>query len=201
MSLQSQMKRNALLFLSAIVVSSAISYQSVSFWIEKDKEMKAARKALRAAQTEYDNAKNNSRILSEFNTRFKLMDKRNVFNEEDRLNWAEKIESTANRFHIPRIEYSIEHQMLIKDAGLKKAFPGIQVARSRMKLSMRLLHEGDLYNFFNTLDNEAKGLFDIEQCNIERKKQLGASLLDQKDLNNLNASCVLNWYSIKTKGA
>ena len=193
-------KRGLMIFAVALSIAIGIVFIAVDYWNHSNAELQASNKAVRAAKKEYEHAVNNRRIFEEFNPRFELINRHNIVNSENRLDWAEKIEAITNRYNLPQVEYRIEKQEALKDAALKKQFPGIKISKSVMKLDMQVMHEGDVFRLLNSLDEEAKGLFDVQKCTIERKKQAGTDLLTQFDFRNFSVSCVLNWYSIKGDG-
>ena len=63
---------------------------------------------------------------------------------------------------------------------------------------MKMLHEGDFFALFENLADNSHGLFNIEQCTIE-KIVLNASINPNLKADNLKANCSVKWYSFDTK--
>ena len=95
------------------------------------------------------------------------------------------------------MKYKIQKQMLVQDQGIKSTYPAIDVFKSKMTIDMHLLHEGDLYTLINKLDEQTKGIFDVDSCKINRHQYSQGSILETNTDKNLSAVCQLNWYSIK----
>jgi hypothetical protein len=58
---------------------------------------------------------------------------------------------------------------------------------------MRLLHEGDLFNILNRLNNNAKGIFSLSSCRLSQN----GKIVESADAPNINAECDLQWFTIK----
>lgn len=192
--------KEIVIFAVALSLAAGIIFLGIKYWSATNDELHKSNKLLITAKNEYERAQNNRKMLEEFNSRFELINRRNIINSENRLDWAEKIEAVTNRFNLPLVEYKIEKQEALKDASLKTRYPGIKIVRSTMHIDMQVLHEGDVFRFLSGLDEEVMGLFDVQKCTIVRTKQIGTDLLTQGDLRNFGVSCVLNWYSIKADG-
>ena len=59
---------------------------------------------------------------------------------------------------------------------------------------MQLLHEGDLFNFFQYLDEGANGIYGVKSCYFGGKS---IEISDNPTIPNIEAKCDLDWYTIK----
>ena len=66
------------------------------------------------------------------------------------------------------------------------------MAQSVMKLTLRLAHEGELMRFLRLLEDQNVGIFDVNQCILERTA--GAS--SPRVQPSLSAECELAWITI-----
>jgi len=63
-----------------------------------------------------------------------------------------------------------------------------------MQLRLDLLHEGDIFQVLEDLDNKALGIYSVSECNLLRRRV--GDLEDIKTANIL-AECTLDWFTIK----
>ncbi len=62
-----------------------------------------------------------------------------------------------------------------------------------MKISLGLLHEGDLMRFLGTLARQGLGVFAVNQCSLEHLVSGGGNQP------NLRAECELAWITLRPK--
>jgi len=155
---------------------------------------------LNSIQEKYQQAKDQRRLMQEYKEKFALLKNNNIIGDENRLSWIDTLERIIEQQQIPHLKYKISQQQPFIDRKLLSQYPKVEVYQSPMSLEMSLLHEGDLFAIINGLDNSAKGLFDVEKCNIQRSKIQNVSLLDSKTDNNFKAKCALNWYTFRPQG-
>jgi hypothetical protein len=164
-------------------------------------DMNLAEARLSNIQKKYQQAKDRSRLMQEYREKFALLKDSNIIGDENRLNWIDSLDRIIEQEQIPYLKYRISQQRPFNDRKLLNQYPDIKVFQSPMDLEMNLLHEGDLFAIINNLDAKAKGLFDVEQCSIERSKRLEASVLESKTDSNFKAKCALNWYTFQPQGS
>lgn len=183
-----------------VVLASTLLVGAVYLYRESLLEERALSEIrLKSIQDKYQQAKERKRLMEEYREKFALLEEKDIIGDENRLNWIDLLERTVQKEQIPFVEYRINRQQPLKDRKLLSRFPNIDVYQSPMTLDMRLLHEGDLFTLMRTLDNRARGLFDIEKCNIERSKVTRTNTIDSGTDSNFRASCSLNWYSFRPK--
>jgi hypothetical protein len=75
--------------------------------------------------------------------------------------------------------------------------PGqLTLHQSVMKLTLRLLHEGDLIPFLSTLAQRRTGVFSVDQCTMQRI-EFWSSTRSQP---NVRADCELAWITLQPPG-
>jgi len=189
------------IFLVSLVVSATIIIVSSMYKESAIEDKQMTSQQLEDAKQRYYVAIDRKKLLKEFENRFKQLEKQGVVGDEQRLNWIDIIEETTKTKKIPYVKYKINKQDPVVQNDVRGAFPGIEVFHSSMMLEMQLLHEGDLYTLINQLNAKAKGLFDIENCEISRNRNIQGTLLEATTDRNFNAKCKLNWYTMKPLSA
>lgn len=174
--------------LSITVVSIVASYVYLDG--VNDEKLKANR-AMRVWQSRINASVQNNQIIEQFETNFIKLVEQGVVGEEERLNWFETVQATAKRRGMPLVKYSISSRTLLKDKDIKRAYPGIDVFKSTMTLSINMGHEGDLFVLLNDLE-KAKGLFAVDKCEIKKALQT-----EEGSVNNMQAYCELGWYTFR----
>jgi hypothetical protein len=66
------------------------------------------------------------------------------------------------------------------------------MAQSVMKLTLRLAHEGELMRFLRLLEGQNAGIFDVNQCILERSGVATPGRVQP----TLTAECELAWITI-----
>ncbi len=183
------------LVISVLIVGISSYYRDA---VAQQKEI--ANGALSAAREKYNDARNRKKLLEDFEKKYKQLEQSGVVGEEQRLNWVDLIESLSNQYGIAYVKYRIEKQQRVNDPGLIDNYPEIDVFKSKMKLDMQLLHEGDLYRLLNTLEQKAQGLFDVNSCTLIRNNINAKSIVEEASNRNFHAECTLNWYTITRAG-
>lgn len=115
---------------------------------------------------------------------------------ERRIEWIEGLRASNKKAGL----FGVTYQM---DA--RKPFPlvaqGNPIAQylhhSPMKLSLGLVHEGDLLRFLDLLSAQPTGMFFLTGCAIERPTRSDTPAPRQA---NLTARCDLSWLTVETPG-
>ena len=136
---------------------------------------------LRQAESRLQTASNQKTILELYKQRFQALKNRNIFGDEQRLNWVETIQAASKRHAIPSVKFNLEHRGI---ANLPADVTDLTVFASTMHLELKLLHEGDLYNLLADLDQNAQGLYAVNECALRYTSS------------SLEGTCLLKWYTL-----
>ena len=136
---------------------------------------------LRQAESRLQTASNQKTILELYKQRFQALKNRNIFGDEQRLDWVETIQAASKRHAIPSVKFNLEHRGI---ANLPADVTDLTVFASTMHLELKLLHEGDLYNLLADLDQNAQGLYAVNECALRYTSS------------SLEGTCLLNWYTL-----
>ena len=192
--------RDIKVFIVVMVCSVSLAGISSLYFKSKRDEKSTVERTYIEIKNKFDEAVNSRKRIAMFKSRFIKLKNLGIDGEENRLNWIDIIESTTERSGIPYVKYKIGAQALSDDKALGKKYENIDIYKSIMDLEMHLLHEGDLYVLTGELDKKAKGLFDINSCEITRIKKTVVNLVMDSNSRNFIAKCSLSWYTMKDRG-
>jgi hypothetical protein len=130
-----------------------------------------------------------------------------LMGEENRLALIEAINQTRQRYRLYPVQIEIEPQRPVlgdrqeqanesvsADSGI-----GTRLMASRIKISLPLLDEDDLFHFLEELKKQT-GLFVVEACSIHRSANALSFVKSGLDP-NLSSTCQILWLIIKPSGA
>ena len=193
LSIHPLIKQPLILFLLVVIFSVTILAVSDSYLKRAYDGRESEKRDMRIWKNKIDGSRESHKIINEYEKRYLTLVKNNIVGEENRLNWLETIQATANARNMPSVKYNLTSQNLVEDKTGQHQAQGLKVYQSEMTLDMKMAHEGDLFAMLNTLEEKAQGLYTVEQCRIEK---LGNS--SAKSSENMSAYCVLNWYTLKS---
>lgn len=156
---------------------------------DADERLEQARRARDAAASRYAQVDNEKRDIRNYQRRFVELRQRGLVGDERRLEWLDAIRQTQDQLKLPPLSYEIEPRQVVQlDAPLDLG--DFQLHGSRMRLHMELLHELDLFNFFQSL--RERGYFAVQDCAIRR---LGVAA-QTPGASTLGADCTLDWITL-----
>jgi hypothetical protein len=130
------------------------------------------------------------RLILRYGPAYEKLLEEGVVGAEHRVNWLDALRTASQSVHGFGVDYQVSRQagaLLGVDAG------HYELQRSTMKLSMRLLHEGDLLAFLNSLDSQQAGLGLTHDCSIEQLARGGFAVRFEP---KLLATCDLTWITL-----
>lgn len=113
-----------------------------------------------------------------------------VLGDEQRLDWMELLRNTQHDLRIPGLKYEFSAQVPLN----KNAPAGYAWFNSPLHLQLRLLHEGDLLNTLDRIQQEAKALVIVRSCKLA---PLPASTERREMTAGLSADCELDWLTAR----
>lgn len=132
------------------------------------------------------------KLIKKYYPRFMDLYNKGVIGKEQRLNWIEVLRKAGMQVHLPGLNYQIESQHTYMPSYAVNTGK-FSLYSSKMTLTMRLLHEGDLFNLLRILDTNARGIFSLNSCRLS-----GTGTIEESaDAANINAECDLQWFTIK----
>jgi hypothetical protein len=147
--------------------------------------------------TARNNLQEDRQNMSTYTQEYAALLQRNIIGEERRLDWIDGLDALRKRNIVLKFNYTISPQ--------KPFTPPVPVnngnfilKQSDMTISLQLLHEGQLVNFFQTLNSTIDGLFLLRGCDITRAT--GANTDNVTALTpQLTASCKGMWLTLKNR--
>ena len=191
--------KRALLVFCIIFISAIISVVTSELYLEtvSDAERKA-RINTQIWKTKIEQAKENNRIIVEYEKPYLKLIENEVVGEENRLSWFETLQATASSRGLDTFKFSTASQIKVNPTEIDASYSELNVYKSIMTLDMKVSHEGDIFAVFNDLETNAKGLFSINKCSVI-KNQIRSETIKFA----ISANCELTWHTIKpqeTKG-
>jgi len=189
----SVIKFPTVIFIVVLLVSVSLIYGS---WVFKDDmfiEYKKNKAMFNSISQQYLAIDENEKIIREYYPEFIALYKKGFIGREHRLNWIETLRASSDRVKLPALTYDISPQ--------EKYSPDFNINLGRfalysstMKLSISMLHEGDLSRLIIDLNEHAEGMFTITECKFIR---LSKNIIESRDGTNVRADCELQWINIK----
>lgn len=180
------------LVVSTLVAGAALT-ASYQFWSKQDIVLRRANSALSSARGQYHTLDDEEDIIATYLPRYGSLEEEGIIGREHRLDWIDVLRETARAVQVPSLEYAIEAQQPF-DVGVDLKIGDYSVYASSMRLTLGLLHEGDLVRFLTSLAQSSSGLFGVTGCEIGRNAEV---LSNQPRGINVNATCVLKFLTIR----
>ena len=198
------MNRNFLLALKAplitlitvIVIGAGLLYY-IDFALTKAKrELAQQQSKVRDARTRLQKARDENAITARYLNRYQYLQRLGLIGDEQRINWLDALHFSNQQMRLFGVDYQIGAQQPYPYAS--ELDPGqLTLHQSVMKVTVRLLHEGDLISFLGTLAQQRAGVFSVDQCTIERVNIIGSA----RNQPNVRAYCELAWITLRPPDA
>ena len=186
-------KGSLIFFILTLIFSVGIVAVSGAYMDHAYDGRQSEKRAMRIWKNKIDGSRQSNKIIYQYENRYLELVRNNIVGEEDRLDWLENIQAIANARNMPSVKYDLSSQRLVEDKTGQHRAQGLKIYRSNMTLDMKMAHEGDLFAVLNALQEKAKGLFVVDQCNIEKTtKPTKSGNVD------MSARCELGWYTFKS---
>ncbi|MGH8742999.1 MAG: hypothetical protein ACREUY_01835 [Burkholderiales bacterium] len=156
------------------------------------RDLRQQQNLLREARTRYQKSGDEKELIVSYLGDYQRLQQLGLIGSEQRINWLDGLRLANQQAELFGVEYKIGSQQPYAQA--QEFNPGnVAIRQSPMKLTFSMLHEGDLMRFFNILSNKGIGLFQLNQCNLERVTNNVTSIRFQP---NLRAECELSWFTL-----
>ena len=153
-------------------------------------------RALSQAQSRFRKSGEERAIIIRHLPAYRLLEQQGFIGAEQRINWLDAIRLTNQELKMFGADYQIGiQQPYLPAPGMDSGT--FQLHQSTMKLSFKLLHEGDLMHFFNRLAQLKAAFFTLDECEMQRLASTAIALHYQPAI---QASCQLNWITITPPG-
>jgi len=179
-----------LLVLSAVAIAC---YFAATNYMQESKAQSAAAASQRVEiQGRLARATEEEREIKENLQQYQALAARGIVGEEQRLDWVDTITAIKNDLRLFDIAYDLEPQHPF-DLPDSVRTGNVDFVFSRLKLEMKLLHEGDLLNFIDGLTQRGRAYVLTRSCNVSRAaRDTSATSLAPR----LQATCVFDLITI-----
>ena len=177
-----------MLLLMGLLISFADQYRQKSFSaaILQQESLKQARIKFQSSGIEKDTIK---QYLPQYNQLIAS----NFIGEEQRIEWIDNLRQIHDAHALFNIDYSIGTQESYKPNYLPN-LGHFKLQRSVMKLNLDMLHEGDLLNLLNGLQQQSTPHV-VRDCEITRP--FGSAINIKDIVANLKAVCEIDWLTLR----
>jgi hypothetical protein len=169
-------------------ISAAAVFASNWYLDQASEQRLQAQQARDAAYTRYAHVENEKEEIRIFQPQFLALRDKGLIGEERRLDWVDAIRQIQEQRRLLPLNYEFEPQQAVK-LDTRLALGDYTLRGSRMSLHMDLLHEVDLFNFFEDLRQHA--YFAVQDCVLRR-----AAAAATPGAPSLTADCELNWLTL-----
>lgn len=176
-----------------LIAAGAASAYFADGYLQETKNLAKSAAAQRAdVQAKLARANEEEREIEASLKQYQALAARGIIGEENRLDWIDTVTAIKNELHLFDISYSIEPQKALDYPGFG-ADGGVTFLASRVKMSLKLLHEGDLLNFIDELARRGKPYLSVRSCDVRREgRGAGGTTLAPR----LAADCVFDLITI-----
>ena len=163
-------KRLRIPLVSALILASlggAFVFLGESYLADTRKAHNNAKNSNSSAQKKVAQISEEEREIRENMAWYARMASRGMVDQENRLDLIDSIAKIKTNRKLFDIKYNIESQKGLNYPGIKPA-GDLDLAGSRMRLEMQLLHEEDLLNFLEDLNNTALSYVSVRHCTLNK---------------------------------
>ena len=198
LSLYPGIEKSLLIFFAILVSMTSVVIMSGVYKSNASSENALMTREMRSWSKKIDEANRNNLILVQHEDTFKTLVDRSVIGDENRLSWVEVVQKITDSRKMSSVKYNIASQVLLDKDKLDSKYKNIDVFKSVMSLDMKILHEGDLFVMLDALRREAKGLLNIDRCDIELvDKKINDGIVTAETKDSMRAHCEISWYTLK----
>jgi hypothetical protein len=187
-----QALRNPLLVLAAVALLGALAvYFSGRLMVSARQQLAQQQVQLKDARTRLQRSGDEKDIIVRYIDGFRQLERTGFVGEEQRINWLDGLRLANQQTDLFGVDYQIGVQRPYAYAS--EFGPGpLALNQSIMRVRFRLLHEGDLERFFDSLARQGTGIFTVDQCMLRRIDNRGVIRYQP----NINADCDLSWITV-----
>ena len=186
------LKKPLLMLLAVIMIGSGTIYFTRHLLQEAAHAFDQQHQQLQAAHTRMQKSGEVKATILHYIDSYRYLQQLGFVGDEQRIDWIDGLRNTNQQMQLFGIKYQISAQQPYPYAN--EIDPGqLALHQSVMKISLGLLHEGDLMEFLSALAKKNAGVFSVNQCLVTRA-DTGGSIRYQP---NLNADCELSWITVK----
>lgn len=184
-----------LVLLCSLAASAAWVYFSQQWTGNTQQALDRERGKLNNVRQKTTQADQEKLLIQRYREAYEELQKSGAVGPEQRVNWLDALHHASQDARTLGVDYQLSQQTA---SPIKLDTGAYKLQQSAMKLRIKLLHEGDLPNFFRALDAQRPGLYLLQSCNLTRAPGGAFSVRYES---KLAAECELLWLSLIEAGA
>ncbi|MGH6693527.1 MAG: hypothetical protein ACREF4_22905 [Gammaproteobacteria bacterium] len=182
--------------MSVVLLGALAVYSSGRLMIAARQQLAQQQIQLKEARTRLQKSGEEKDIIVRYIGGFRQLERTGFVGEEQRINWLDGLRLANQQADLFGVDYQIGAQRPYAFASEFNPGP-LMLNQSIMRVRFRLLHEGDLERFFDSLALLGTGIFTVDQCLLRRIDTRGVIRYQP----NVNAECDLSWITVKAGAA
>ena len=181
-----------IILLAAVALGGGLVYELDQTLASTKRELAQQQNQMRDARTRLQKSGDEKEIIVRHLPSYQYLQRAGFVGDEQRLNWLEGLRQSNQQAQLFGVQYQIGSQQAYPYAA--ELDPGqLGLHQSVMKVSFRLLHEGDLMAFLTALGQQGAGFFAVNQCKLERLNAVPSARFQP----NLRAECDIAWITLR----
>jgi hypothetical protein len=158
------------------------------------------------ADSRLANARRELNDLRSSTENYQQLSARGMFLAEQRLDLIEAMQALKQRHKLLNLEYTVRAQRPLKLAS--GDYAAVAVRASRIHLTVRTVHDGDLVAFLDEFPRLQRGFFPLDRCVLKRADRgviaaagpmAPIAVATRPAANELTAACSLEWITLQDK--
>ena len=188
-----QALRNPLLAVAGVALLGALAvYSSGRLMIAARQQLAQQQVQLKDARTRLQKSGDEKDIIVRYLDGFRQLERTGFVGDEQRINWLDGLRLANQQADLFGVDYQIGAQSSYAYAAEFSPGP-LALNQSVMRVRFRLLHEGDLDRFLDSLARQGAGIFAIDRCLMRRIDTRGVIRYQP----NVTAECDLSWITVR----
>jgi hypothetical protein len=194
--------------LLGIGVAVALVLGSYWYWQFEKRNDEQSVRAQREINSRVDNARRELNDLRESAQNYQRLIATGMFVSESRLDLVEAMAALKQRHQLLSMRYTVKPQRPLNIVNAN--YPAVDVLASRVELTVRATHDGDLVSFLDEFPRLKRGFFPLDRCVMKRldrrtgatgaADQAASSAESSTDTRaKVEAICALEWITLRDK--
>lgn len=184
----------ALLALCLLLAASALVGTSQASARQAKLERDVAASQTQQIEQQLSQVRGEEQEIKERITQFQEIERSGMTGDEKRLDWIELLRELQQQLRLPGMHYEFGPQVSMESVS----WATYAYHSSHLRIQFQLLHEEDLLNFVQQLQQRAGALVLLRGCRLTR---LVSDAESNAGLSQLNAECAMEWVSLRRSGA
>ena len=183
-------------FVVCLTIAGVMLAASFYFRQQMSSEYLTNQTRFRDISRKYLSVDEEERIISDHLPEFRALYAGGILGKEQRLSWLETLKVAGEEVKPPKLGYEIRAQTVYEPEFAINT-GSFDIHATNMDLTIGLLHEADLFDVLNILEERAAGLFSISECELSR-----AAITRRGELlpERIEADCQLRWFTVDLRG-